>query len=65
MYTALRLIIIGWQFSGNEGLGMVTVKEEDSIFYSLKYVPRITRDQLNHALELKMMELAKNILKGT
>jgi hypothetical protein len=64
MYTALRLLRIGWQFSGDESLGMATVREKESAFYGLKHVPRMLRDQLNHALESKLMELDTEILKG-
>jgi hypothetical protein len=38
--------------------------EEDSIFYGFKLVPRMVQNQLNYALELKMMELDRKILKG-
>ena len=64
MFSILRLLRLGWEFSGNESLGMVTVKEKESVFYGFKHVPRMLRDQLNHTLELKMMELDTKILKG-
>ena len=63
LYTALRLLMIRLRFFGNESLGMLTI-EEDSIFYGFKFVPRIVQKQLNYALELKMMELDRKILKG-
>jgi hypothetical protein len=37
--------------------------EEDSIFYSFKFVLRIVQKQLDYALKLKMIELDKKILK--
>jgi hypothetical protein len=64
MSTIARLLMIGWRFTGNESLGMSTVKERDSLFYGLKWVPCIVQKQLNHALELKMMELDQKIWKG-
>jgi hypothetical protein len=64
MYTVVRLLRIGWWFTGNESLGMPTVKERDSLFCNLKCVPRMVQNQLNHALELKMMELDQKIWKG-
>lgn len=64
MFTIIRLLRLGWAFSGNESLGMVTVTQENSVFYGFKHVPRMLRDQLNHALELKMMELDTRILKS-
>ncbi len=64
MYTVLRLLRIGWKFSGDESLGMATVREKDSPFYGFKHVPQILRDQLNHVLELKLKELDTEILKG-
>jgi hypothetical protein len=68
MNTALRLERIGWQFpkgkSESECLGMAAVKERNSLFYRLKCVPRMVQNQLNHALELKMMELDQKILKA-
>jgi hypothetical protein len=63
MFTILRLFRLGWDFSGNESLGIVTVKEKESVFYGFKHVPRMLRDQLNHTLDLKMMELDTEILK--
>jgi hypothetical protein len=53
-----------WQFSSNECLGISAVKERDSIFYGFKHVPRMVQNQLDYALELKIMELDKKILKG-
>jgi hypothetical protein len=41
---------------------MQTIKE-DCIFYSFKFVLCIVQKQLNYALELKMIELDKEILK--
>lgn len=64
MYTAHRLLISGWQFSGDKCLGIAAVKERESMFYGFKYVPRMVHNQLNHTLELKMMELDKKVLKG-
>jgi hypothetical protein len=64
MFTALRLLRIGWQFSSEESLGMATVKGKDSVFYSFKHVPCIVQNQLNHALELRIIELDRKILKG-
>jgi hypothetical protein len=63
LYTALRLKRIRWRFFGDESLGMPTI-EEDSIFYGFKFVPRMVQKQLDYALELKMMELDRKILKG-
>ncbi len=64
MYTAVLLLRMGWWFSSNESLEMETVKERNSLFYGLKYVPRMVHKQLNYALELKMMELDQKILEG-
>jgi hypothetical protein len=63
LYTALRLLMIRLRFFGNESLGMPII-EEDSIFYGFKFVPRMVQNQLSYALELKMMELDRKILKG-
>ena len=63
MFAALRLLRLGWDFSGNESLGIETVKEKESVFYGFRHVPRMLRDQLNSALELEMMKLDKEILK--
>ena len=41
---------------------MPTIKE-DFIFYSFKFVPCIVQKQLDYALELKIIELDKKILK--
>jgi hypothetical protein len=49
-------------FFGNESLRMPII-EEDSIFYGFKFVPHIVQNQLSYALELKMIELDRKILK--
>jgi hypothetical protein len=54
---------IPWDFSGNESLGIETVKEKESVFYGFRHVPRMLRDQLNHALEMEMTRLDTEILK--
>jgi len=63
MYTTLRLLSIGWQFSGNESLGMVTVEERGSAWYGIKPVPRMIQNQLDHLLELNMIKLDWGTLK--
>ena len=65
MFTILHLFRLRWDFSSNESLGIVTIKEKESVFYGFKHVPCMLWDQLNHTLDLKMMELDTEILKDT
>ncbi|KFZ23193.1 hypothetical protein V502_02323 [Pseudogymnoascus sp. VKM F-4520 (FW-2644)] len=67
MYTALHLMMIGWQFPGEENeesLGMSTVEDKTSPLFGRKPVPRMVVNQLNHQLELRMAELDDKILRG-
>lgn len=64
MYTTLRLISIGWRFSGEETLGMARVTDRLSAWYGIVPVPRMIQNQLGHLLELKMIELDRKILKA-
>ncbi|KAK4119953.1 hypothetical protein N657DRAFT_580811 [Parathielavia appendiculata] len=61
MYTALRLIVIGCQFSGLETLGMAVVDNPVSAWYGHIPVPRMVKNQVNHLLELRMIELDREI----
>lgn len=61
MYTALRLIIIGCQFSGLETLGMAVVDDPLSAWCGHIPVPRMVKNQVNHLLELRMVELDRKI----
>jgi hypothetical protein len=72
MYTALRLMMIGWQFSGkrkkrtgveDDYLGMAKVENIDSAWFDRIPVPRMVTNQLNHRLELRMAELDSKILQ--
>lgn len=72
MYTALRLMMMGWQFSGkrkertgveDDYLGMPIVEEKNSAWFGRRAVPRMVTNQLNHKLELMMAELDSKILK--
>ncbi|KAF4947934.1 hypothetical protein FSARC_13861, partial [Fusarium sarcochroum] len=51
MFTALRLLRIGWQFSGDETLGMTLNTDENSPFSGKVPVPRMLQNQLNRLLE--------------
>lgn len=64
MYTTLRLLSIGWRFSGEETLGMATVTDRLSAWYGIVPVPRMVQNQLGHLLELNMIELDEKILKA-
>ena len=64
MYTTLRLIRMGWQFTGEENLGMAPVTDRLSAWYGTVSVPRMVQNQLDHLLELKMIELDGKILKA-
>lgn len=63
MYTAIRLMRIGWKFSGDESLGMAVIEDQDSAWYGIKPVPRMIQNQLGHLLELNIIELDRKILK--
>lgn len=72
MYTALRLMMIGWRFSGkrksrtgieDDYLGMAKVENRDSAWFGRIPVPRMVTNQLDHRLELRMAELDSKILK--
>ncbi len=72
MYTALRLMMIGWQFSGkrkkrtgieDDYLEMAKVDNRDSAWFDRIPVPRMVTNQLNHRLELRMAELDSKILQ--
>lgn len=63
MYTAIRLMRIGWKFSGDESLGMAVIEDQDSAWYDIKPVPRMIQNQLGHLLELNIIELDRKILK--
>ena len=43
---------------------MATVTDRFSAWYGIIPVPRMVQNQLGHLLELKMIELDKNILKA-
>ncbi|KAK3291070.1 uncharacterized protein B0H64DRAFT_331354 [Chaetomium fimeti] len=61
MYTALRLITKGCRFSGPETLGMTVIDDPVSAWYGHIPVPRMVKNQVNHLLELKMIELDQKI----
>lgn len=63
MHTTLRLMRIGWHFSGNESLGMASVQQMGCPWDGTKPVPRMVQNQLDHRLELNMVNLDKKILK--
>ena len=63
MYTTLRLMRIGWHFSGHESLGMAFVSQIGSPWDGAKPVPRMVQNQLDHRLELTMVDLDGKILK--
>ena len=64
MYTTLRLISMGWQFTGEENLGVAPVTDKLSARYGTVPVPRMVQNHLGHRLELKMIELDGKILKA-
>ncbi|KAF2834182.1 hypothetical protein M501DRAFT_984603 [Patellaria atrata CBS 101060] len=64
MYTTLRLIRIGWRFSGEETLGMATIKDKQSAWYDTIPVPRMVQNQLGHLFELHIIDLDEKILKA-
>ncbi|KAM0794839.1 hypothetical protein BDR22DRAFT_814504 [Usnea florida] len=55
---------MGWQFTGEENLGMAPVTDKLSAWYGTVPVPRMVQNQLGHLLELKMIELDGKILKA-
>ncbi|SCO54155.1 uncharacterized protein FFNC_15368 [Fusarium fujikuroi] len=61
LLTALRLLRVGWQFSGEETLGMSRVYDEQSAFFGTIPVPRMIQNQLNHLLENIMERSEKSI----
>ncbi|PCD22223.1 hypothetical protein AU210_016014 [Fusarium oxysporum f. sp. radicis-cucumerinum] len=63
LLTALRLLRVGWQFSGEETLGMSRVLDEQSAFFGTIPVPRMIQNQLNHLLE-KIMEKSEKLITG-
>ncbi|RQM07076.1 hypothetical protein DH86_00000224 [Scytalidium sp. 3C] len=63
LYTVLGLMRIGWHFAGTERLEMSEVKDTSSPWYGITPVPRMLQNQLNHQLELKMVELDEKIMK--
>src|SRR4051794_11657838 len=52
----------GWHFAGRETLGMSVVRKPESPFYGAAPVPRMVENQLNHAIEVYMVQLEKDIL---
>ncbi|SMY30114.1 unnamed protein product [Zymoseptoria tritici ST99CH_1A5] len=62
LYTTLRLLCLGWRFTGEETLEMAAIEDESSAWYKIKPVPRMVQNQLNHLLEIQMIELDKKIL---
>jgi len=64
MYTTLRLITIGCRFSGPETLGMAMVDDPASAWYGDIPVPRMVRNQVNHLLEFRMIELDRKITQA-
>jgi hypothetical protein len=72
MYSALCLIMIGWQFSGtrkertgieDDYLDMTAVKDIKSAWFGRTPVPRMITNQLTHRLELRMAVLDCQILE--
>jgi hypothetical protein len=72
MYTALRLMMKGCQFSGqrkkrtgldDDYLGMARIEDIDSAWFGCIPIPRMVTNQVNHRLELRMKELDSEILK--
>lgn len=64
LYTALKLLRLGWKFHGVDTLGMNPVTVPSSAWYGVIPVPRMVQNQLNHRLELQMMKLDEEIRKG-
>ncbi|KAI8648873.1 5'-deoxynucleotidase [Fusarium sp. Ph1] len=62
MYTALRLLRVGWRFAGEETLGMTRVQSKDSAWHGIIPVPRMIQNQLNHQLERILVEWDKEVL---
>jgi hypothetical protein len=72
MYTALRLMMKGCQFSGkrkkrtgldDDYLGMAKIEDTDSAWFGCIPIPRMVANQVNHRLELRMKEIDSEILK--
>ena len=57
-------MMIKWQLSGDESLGMAVIEDRDSAWYGIKPVPRMIQNQLGHLLEMNMIDLDRKILKG-
>ena len=55
---------LGWQFACKETLGMTVVRNRNSAWYGITPIPRMVQNQLGHLLELKMIELDREILKA-
>ena len=55
---------VKWEFAGDENLGMVVIKDQNSSWYGIKPVPRMIQNQLGHLLELTIIDLDKKITKG-
>ncbi|KAI8648151.1 hypothetical protein NCS56_01547300 [Fusarium sp. Ph1] len=62
MYTALRLLRVGWRFAGEETLGMTKVQSKNSAWHGIIPVPRMIQNQLNHQLERILVEWDKEVL---
>ncbi|OAA60577.1 hypothetical protein SPI_05701 [Niveomyces insectorum RCEF 264] len=64
MYATLHLLRKGWQFAGDEtlGMGVGLVQDTQSAWFGRLTVPRMVQNQLGHALELHMAKLDRSIL---
>lgn len=54
----------GWEFAGNETLGLGKIEDEKSAWNGTEPVSRMVTNQLNHFLELEMGRLDGEILDG-
>ncbi|KAH7111612.1 hypothetical protein EDB81DRAFT_671249 [Dactylonectria macrodidyma] len=66
MLTVLRLLRIGWRFpeGSSETLGMTAVDDVNSPWHRIIPVPRTLLNQLNHELELELVQLHKEVLRA-
>ncbi|KIV98446.1 uncharacterized protein PV09_09744 [Verruconis gallopava] len=66
LYTTLRLLQRGWRFKGQNPLGMAmpVITDRNSAWYGAVPPPERVQKQLDHRLELHMIQVDERVLKN-
>ena len=64
LWTATRLLMKGWEISGDDRLGMTLVKDMRSPLHGTVPAPRVLQNQLDSNLESYIMRRERDLLRA-